>query len=54
VSNEPFQIKAVMDGKPFILQHPKSRLLLIDGQQNVLAIYDRSEGNIFKAVRGLF
>jgi hypothetical protein len=54
VINESFQIKAVMDGKPFIIQHPKSRLLLIDTQQNVLAIYDRSEGNIFKAVRGLF
>jgi tRNA pseudouridine55 synthase len=54
VIKEPFQIKAVMDGKPFIIQHPKSRLLLIDGQQNVLAIYDRSEGNVFKPVRGLF
>ena len=54
VVNDPLQIKAIKDGKPFINQHPKHRLLLIDGQQNVLAIYDRFEGNVFKPVRGLF
>lgn len=48
------QIKAIMDGKPFMIDHPKNRLLLIDGQQNVLAIYDRFEKNIYKPVRGLF
>lgn len=51
---EPSQIKAIMDGKPFTITHPKNRLLLIDGQQQVLAIYDRSEGTIYKPVRGLF
>ncbi|MFZ9782329.1 MAG: tRNA pseudouridine(55) synthase TruB [Bacilli bacterium] len=51
---EPSQIKAIMDGKPFTTTHPKDRLLLIDGQQQVLAIYDRSEGTTYKPVRGLF
>jgi tRNA U55 pseudouridine synthase TruB len=54
VIKEPFQIKAIMDGKTFIIQHPKSRLLLIDGEQHVLAIYERVEGNMFQSVRGLF
>ncbi|MEN9819468.1 MAG: hypothetical protein RL379_246 [Bacillota bacterium] len=54
VINDLIQIKAIKDGKPFNHIHPKNRLLLIDGQQNVLAIYDRAEGNIFKPVRGLF
>ena len=51
---DPIQIKAIMDGKPFMIQHPKPRLLLLDGQQQVLAIYDRYEGHVFKPVRGLF
>ena len=51
---DPIQIKAIMDGKPFMIQHPKPRLLLLDGQQQVLAIYDRFEGHVFKPVRGLF
>ncbi len=51
---DPVQIKAIMDGKPFMIQHPKPRLLLLDGQQHVLAIYDRFEGHVFKPVRGLF
>jgi tRNA pseudouridine55 synthase len=51
---DPIQIKAIMDGKPFMIQHPKPRLLLLDGQQHVLAIYDRFEGHVFKPVRGLF
>lgn len=54
VITEPDRVKAIMDGKPFIIIHPKSRLLLIDSKQNVLAVYDRVEGNTYKAVRGLF
>lgn len=54
VIHDPLQIKAIKDGKPWIHQHPKNRILLIDAQQNVLAIYDRFEGNTFKPVRGLF
>lgn len=52
--NDPIQIKAIKDGKPFLQTHPKNRILLIDGQKEVLAVYDRFEGNVFKPVRGLF
>lgn len=54
VIKEPTQIKAIMDGKPFIIQHPASRLLLIDSQQQVLAVYDKEAGAVYKSVRGLF
>jgi methyl coenzyme M reductase beta subunit len=54
VIKEPTQVKAIMDGKAFIIQHPASRLLLIDSQQQVLAVYDKEEGAVYKSVRGLF
>jgi tRNA pseudouridine55 synthase len=54
VIQEPVMVKAIMDGKPFLINHPKSRILLIDKQQQVLAVYDRFEGTMYKPVRGLF
>jgi tRNA pseudouridine55 synthase len=54
VIKEPTQVKAIMDGKAFIIQHPASRLLLIDSQQQVLAVYDKEAGAVYKSVRGLF
>jgi tRNA pseudouridine55 synthase len=54
VISQPEQVKAIMDGKPFMIDHPKSRLLLIDTNQHVLAVYDRSEPKVYKPVRGLF
>jgi tRNA pseudouridine55 synthase len=54
VLRETNQIKAIMDGKPFIIQHPATRLLIVDAQEQVLAVYDKVEGSTYKSVRGLF
>ena len=54
VLTKPESIKAIKDGKiqTFVTDH--SRLLCIDDKGEALAIYDRTEGNLFKSVRGLF
>lgn len=54
VLTKPESIKAIKDGKIQTFTTPHDRLLCVDERGEPLAIYDRSEGSLFKSVRGLF
>lgn len=46
--------KAIIDGKPLILDLKSDELLIVDEDNTCLAIYKREKNNIFRSVRGLF
>jgi tRNA pseudouridine55 synthase len=54
VLTKPEAIKAIKDGKIQTFDTEHDRLLCLDHHGEALAIYDRSEGTLFKSVRGLF
>jgi len=50
----PENVKAIMDGKMQTFEITASRVLCINEKNEAIAIYERTDGSLFKSLRGLF
>jgi tRNA pseudouridine55 synthase len=54
VVDQPGQVKAIQDGKSQRVLHSPERVLFVDKQKQVLAVYQRQHDDQYVCVRGLF